>query len=1351
MQSTRLLAKYLESEKLRDLAVELSENLDNSDAVNALIDVIDLIDQETLSQISPNIVHQCQKALVESGSLSKSGQIFPVLEKLPLVSQQVMNWVASAIASCIKSRLSFLASSNAAHLFNLHIAKKSNTDASLDLEEDALENILKSLEKLLPLEISGVSAHLDMLICFLLASQDSSTSIQATRLLRWRDISIPQLQPFIWDLIPCLMQSNDTTHSSSGYILWLRYLISFSSKDQSSEVFNAQLQKDSYWTFIQRGMGGTIHEHRKYCLSILKLSIQQMKIDVDNNLMFFSRDKSSQILEEWKKYCTLFEIIGIDTALNQAKAAKNDIDQLLSPDSFVKPSWGMVLLATGFKGSMESVRKFSLNIMLEAPVERLPIYANEYLASVFLRYAVEAPHFLVKKVNNKLNCEYGVILQVFITKLLKSLKAGREKFEMMVNQLLDLLVDLSSTFAPARIYLSLGILNGLAGEQVLNKSHAHKLYRLFESTAEDEVFEKCLQTINLKLLAHFEPDIQLLLEALTKFVQYNGYELYNEHMELFLDYVARFHDKSKLVSFQSREPECQIISFSLLDSFAVSDRFLVELAYSDVEHAHDFSKDYSILLTSLVNTSKIDYNEATSLVDLGIFKNSWKNIDLDKLYKSLLSPFDLHKFEFFVKCYKKAVESSDLSLFNFEELVHFSKELNKLNYDYKTRDGIYSHFLELTVAFMKMTPLSDTQIDQFVQILDGQVSSAYFLSNISICKVLQYLFANYDFDLISGIEILEKIWDQITAERLVLNQKKMHLKFIETLFDERLLKDSINNEYNAKILQRIGLEIVDQAFTRRSFLPTLTSKIMSYQKGYEVEFNQTFWLVELLVKCFSLVQDESNLTRLKPVLATIYDKELKYHGDLYDDAFGPEEVCAKINVISILLHSSAEFTNEFFQSLIADERYSLSTPNKKENGTEERQRISSFALLLLTTFRIDSQLLSSIVSKNLLPLLVTESSPLVRAYIEWIVSIDMIKSTKNRDILFEYFKDQSKPALVTSVERIAFMVAQKLPSSENASYFEKFTRFLIPNCTSNKPLIRHFSNSLILSVFPELKSKNINLAVNDILEALYVEAKKSQVTGQYRSGDALIWDVEKNFTLTSIFGGVLSRISPREVDVISQVEFEKYFHSEDSTVVIGSDYASSWIASEENLLVQNSSVNSPLQTKSGAWESVIDLDEKTRSIKRSDLIVVSSLVDKPPNLGGICRLCDVLGAGLMTVDDLRIKKHPQFKNVAVTADYWMPITEVQIKDIPEFMRAKKKEGYTLIGLEQTDQSIVLGKETCFPSKSLILLGKEAEGIPGELLAELDYCIEIRQMGVIRSMNIQTATAVIVHAYSSTQV
>lgn len=1350
MSSATLLAKYLDSEKRKELVLEISKDLSNDDAINALYEVIDIIDRDTLAEIAPRITEQCKDSIIEATGVSKNDHILDLLQKLPEVSENVLDWIGSTIFTLVESRLNFICDSQAAELFKTYI-KLDATKINNKSTTPSLEQLLTTLDKLLSLEVSGVSLSLDKLVCFLITIDESSISSQATKLLRWREKSLTGLQEFVLDLIPCLMASTDNVHRSNGYILWLRFLSRISKKNEKSEALESQLRNENYWINIQKGMGSEVHEHRKYCLSILKLSIQQLNIDIDNELVFYSESNSTEILEEWKRFCTLFEIIGIDTALNQAVAAKNDIHQLLSPNSYIKPSWGIVLLSTAFQGSMESVRKFALNIMLSTPADRLQIYVHELLTSVFLRQAVEAPYFVVKKVGDKLECQYGRMLEKFITNLLRSLKGTENLFEQTVSQLLNLLVDLSSIFAPARVYISLGLLKGLRGQQVFNEDHALKLYKLFDSTAEDEVFEKTLQTIHLKLLAHLQPNIPLLVESLTKFVHYNGYELFTEHKEVFLEYIAKYKESTDCIHLQNREVEYQIVAFSLTGNYSISDEFLTELAYSKIDHTEDFSKEYIVLLTRLINASAADYKNADKMVKLEMFKNSWRSLNFKPLYESVLSKFNEDKFTFFVAAYTKASDSSDLTVLNFTELKNLYKQLGKINQDYKVKDNIFAGFFDLCLAYMKTTPLSEEELDQFITLLDEQASSAFFLTNISVCNSLKYLFKSYDFDLITAIEILEKIWDQVTAERLVLNQKSMHLNFIETLFDEKLLKNSINNEYNAKILERIGLEIVDQSYTRRSFLPTLTFKILSYQTGYKTEFDQTTWMFELLLKSFSLVQDETNLFRLKVVLAEIYDNELKFYGDLYEDVFGAEEVSSKVNIINLLLSSSESFVSEFFQSLVEEKKYHLLDPEKKANGIEERQRVSSFELLLLVTRHVQPELLSSLVFKYLLPALVTESSPLVRTYIEWIVGIDMLNSIKNRDALFNYFSDQSKPALVTSVERIAFMVAQQLPSEERASYFEKFCQRLIPNCTSNKPLVRHFSNSLILSVYPALKSKGIELAVNNILESLYTEARKSEVTGQYRSGDALIWDLKKDFTLTSIFGGVLSRISPREVDVITKAKFAKYSNTEAiADVDIGLDQEPSWKKIKEAEEVKDSNVNSPLQTKSGAWESVIDLDENTRSIKRSELIVVSSLVDKPPNLGGICRLCDVLGAGLMTVDDLRVKKHPQFKNVAVTADYWMPMTEVNIADIPTFMRTKKKEGYTLIGLEQTDQSIVLGKDTEFPAKSLILLGKEAEGIPGELLAELDYCIEIRQMGVIRSMNIQTATAVIVHAYSSSQ-
>lgn len=279
-----------------------------------------------------------------------------------------------------------------------------------------------------------------------------------------------------------------------------------------------------------------------------------------------------------------------------------------------------------------------------------------------------------------------------------------------------------------------------------------------------------------------------------------------------------------------------------------------------------------------------------------------------------------------------------------------------------------------------------------------------------------------------------------------------------------------------------------------------------------------------------------------------------------------------------------------------------------------------------------------------------------------------------------------------------------------------------------------------------------NDVLKEIVYQMYLDSKELQLPGQYRVGDANTWDIYQDLTLTGIFGGVLKKTMSASIPFFSEALFKKYL-SREVKWPIGSDDTSMWLNRCTNQ-AQNTpgttfAASSQLQMKSGAWKMLMDIDgvNSEKTVHRSDLIVVASLVDKAPNLGGICRLCDVLGVGLLTVPSINVKKNPQFKNVAVTADRWMPLEEVQPKDIAAFMKRKKKEGYTLIGLEQTDKSVKLDDHYRFPQKTVILLGTEAYGIPGPLLSELDLCLEIKQFGVVRSMNIQTATAVIVHSYT----
>ncbi|XP_070348540.1 probable methyltransferase TARBP1 isoform X1 [Equus asinus] len=154
-----------------------------------------------------------------------------------------------------------------------------------------------------------------------------------------------------------------------------------------------------------------------------------------------------------------------------------------------------------------------------------------------------------------------------------------------------------------------------------------------------------------------------------------------------------------------------------------------------------------------------------------------------------------------------------------------------------------------------------------------------------------------------------------------------------------------------------------------------------------------------------------------------------------------------------------------------------------------------------------------------------------------------------------------------------------------------------------------------------------------------------------------------------------------------------------------------------------------------------------KSISR--LIVVASLIDKPTNLGGLCRTCEVFGALVLVVGSLHCVKDKQFQHLSVSAEQWLPLVEVKPPQLIDYLQQKKAEGYTIIGVEQTAKSLDL-TQYCFPEKSLLLLGNEREGIPANLIQQLDVCVEIPQQGIIRSLNVHVSGALLIWEYTRQQ-
>ena len=146
------------------------------------------------------------------------------------------------------------------------------------------------------------------------------------------------------------------------------------------------------------------------------------------------------------------------------------------------------------------------------------------------------------------------------------------------------------------------------------------------------------------------------------------------------------------------------------------------------------------------------------------------------------------------------------------------------------------------------------------------------------------------------------------------------------------------------------------------------------------------------------------------------------------------------------------------------------------------------------------------------------------------------------------------------------------------------------------------------------------------------------------------------------------------------------------------------------------------------------------------LIVVAALIDKAPNLGGLCRTCEIFGVQSLVLSNTHVIEDVQFKSLSVSAAKWMSIQEVRVSELKPYLERMRHQGYTLIGVEQTANSQTLTRYQ-FPVKSLLLLGNEKEGIPVELIQMLDVCVEIPQVGVIRSLNVHVSGALLVWEYT----
>lgn len=90
--------------------------------------------------------------------------------------------------------------------------------------------------------------------------------------------------------------------------------------------------------------------------------------------------------------------------------------------------------------------------------------------------------------------------------------------------------------------------------------------------------------------------------------------------------------------------------------------------------------------------------------------------------------------------------------------------------------------------------------------------------------------------------------------------------------------------------------------------------------------------------------------------------------------------------------------------------------------------------------------------------------------------------------------------------------------------------------------------------------------------------------------------------------------------------------------------------------------------------SIFPVNE-SRVSKKAEIVVVASLLDKLPNLANLTRTCEIFGVRELVIPSKKILKDPDFLNVTVTAEKWLPFVECAPANLAKLLLMYRENNY----------------------------------------------------------------------------
>lgn len=151
--------------------------------------------------------------------------------------------------------------------------------------------------------------------------------------------------------------------------------------------------------------------------------------------------------------------------------------------------------------------------------------------------------------------------------------------------------------------------------------------------------------------------------------------------------------------------------------------------------------------------------------------------------------------------------------------------------------------------------------------------------------------------------------------------------------------------------------------------------------------------------------------------------------------------------------------------------------------------------------------------------------------------------------------------------------------------------------------------------------------------------------------------------------------------------------------------------------------------------------DEYKHAEKIKVVVVLDNIRSLHNVGSLFRTSDAFALEAMYL--CGITGQPPHKEITKTAlgsdlsvDWKHYNTTIEAVDM------LKVDGYTIVGLEQTEGSMFLNDWEIAPNTKIALVaGSEVDGIEQEIVNACDVLVEIPQFGTKHSLNVSVATAI----------